>query len=168
MSRSLESVLGFPQNIGQGGNGNFVQRVNEQKHISPAHVQDFRRFSDSSGIMPPPRPPPPNIKRIRHLNMISDRRVAGNPAPASWLFPPPHLNLQFPPQQQTRGVTNLTKMTHLAKSSPQLDSDVDKEKEREREKEREKIRERYPPQQNLVDKESLKAQVWTFSFFFLL
>ncbi|KAB5579379.1 hypothetical protein PHYPO_G00194380 [Pangasianodon hypophthalmus] len=162
MSRSLESVLGFNQNKGQGGNGNFVQRVNEQKHISGALVQDSRRFSDASGIIPPPRPPQPNFKRLKHQNMIFDRRVAGNPVP-SWFLPPSHPNVQFQPQQQTRGVTNLTKMAHLAKSSPQLDSDMDMEKERERErereKEREKVRERYPPQQIQVDKETLKAQV---------
>lgn len=56
-------------------------------------------------------------------------------------------------------------MAHLAKSSPQIDSDMDKEKEREREGDREKVRERYPPQQIQVDKETLIAQVWTFSVF---
>lgn len=161
MSRSLESVLGLPQNHGPGGNGN-LPRANERKHISPALIQDTRRFSDASDVMPPPRPPPPNIKRLKHQNMIWDRRVAGNPAPAPWFFPP-HPNVQFPSQQQTRGVTNLTKMVHLAKSSPQLDTDMDmekeKEREREREKERERVRERYPPQQVQVDKEAIITQV---------
>ncbi|KAM9501828.1 non-receptor tyrosine-protein kinase TNK1 isoform 2-T2 [Clarias gariepinus] len=149
MSRSLESVMGFPQNGSQGGNGNFVQRANERKQISTGPVHDIRRFSDASGMMPPPRPPPPNIKRLKHQNVICDRRLAGNPSPPSWLFPPPSPNLQFQPQQQTRSVSNLTKMAHLAKSSPQLDSNVpmEKEREKEREKEKEKLRERYPPQQ---------------------
>ncbi|XP_060791572.1 non-receptor tyrosine-protein kinase TNK1 isoform X2 [Neoarius graeffei] len=147
MSRSLESLMGFPQS-----NGNFVQRVNEQKHISALLVQDPRRFSHASGVIPPPRPPPPNFKRTKPQNVICERRVAGNPGPAPWpLLPPPHL--QFQPQQQTRGGSNLTKMAHLAKSSPQLDSDM------EREREREKVQERYPPQQIQVDKETLKAQV---------
>lgn len=169
MSRSLESVMGFPQNGSQGGNGNFVQRTNERKQISTGPVHDIRRFSDASGMMPPPRPPPPNIKRLKHQNVICDRRLAGNPSPPSWLFPPPSPNLQFQPQQQTKSVSNLTKMAHLAKSSPQLDSNVpmEKEREKEREKEKEKLRERYPPQQIQVDKENLKAQVSTFSFFLL-
>lgn len=166
MSRSLESLMGFPQNKDRGGNGNFVQRVNEQKHTCTVLTQDTRRFSDASGVMPPPRPPPPNFRRTKPQNMICDRRVAGNPAPTSWLFPP-HPNLQFQPQQQIRGVSNLTKMAHLAKSSPQLDSDMEKEseREREREKERDKVWERYPPQQVQVDKETLKAQVWPFLIF---
>ncbi|KAK3546496.1 hypothetical protein QTP70_026342 [Hemibagrus guttatus] len=159
MSRSLESVMGLPQNKGQGGNGNFAQRANERKPISSAHIQDPRRFSDASGINPPQRPPPPNFKRLKHQNMIFDRRAPGNPVPASCIFPPPHPNTQFPPQQQARGPTNLTKMAHLAKSSPQLDSDKEMEKERERAKEKERVRERYPPQQNQVDKETLTAQV---------
>lgn len=168
MSRSLESVLGLPQNNGQGDNGNFVQRANERKHISAAHVKDPRRFSDASGVIPPPRPPPPNPKRLRNHNMNFDWRFAGNPATASRFLAPSHPNMQFQPQQQTRGVTNLTKMAHLAKSSPQIDSDTDKEKEREREGDREKVRERYPPQQIQVDKETLIAQVWTFSVFLFL
>lgn len=154
MSRSLESLMGFPQS-----NGNFVHRVNEQKHISAVLVQDPRRFSHASGVIPPPRPPPPNFKRTKPQNVICDRRLAGNPGPAPWPFlPPPHL--QFQPQQQTRGGSNLTKMAHLAKSSPQLDSDM------EREREREKVQERYPPQQIQVDKETLKAQVWPFLIIF--
>ncbi|XP_053537357.1 non-receptor tyrosine-protein kinase TNK1 [Ictalurus punctatus] len=161
MSRSLESVLGLPQNTGQGDNGNFVQRANERKHISAAHVKDPRRFSDASGVIPPPRPPPPNPKRLRNHNMNFDWRFAGNPATASRFLAPSHPNMQFQPQQQTRGATNLTKMAHLAKSSPQIDSDMDKEKEREREGDREKVRERYPPQQIQVDKETLIAQVQT-------
>ncbi|KAI5609978.1 tyrosine kinase, non-receptor, 2b [Silurus asotus] len=161
MSRSLESVLGSPQNKAPGGNGNCVQRANERKPVSGAFVMDTRRFSDASGNNPPPRPPPPNFKRIKHPNMIFDRRGAGNPGP--WAPAPFHPNMQFQPQQQTRGFTNLTKMAHLAKSSPQLDSDMDmekeKERERERERERDKVQERYPPQQTQVDKETIKSQV---------
>lgn len=165
MSRSLESVLGLPQSSGQGGNGNFAQRTNERKPISSAQIQDSRRLSDASGINPPPRPPPPNLKRLKHQNMIFDRRAAGNPVHAAWFLPPSQPNPLFAPQQLAKGPTNLTKMAHLAKSSPQLDSDMEMEKERERDrgKERERVRERYPPQQNQVDKETLRAQVWTIS-----
>ncbi|TSL34603.1 Activated CDC42 kinase 1 [Bagarius yarrelli] len=150
-------------NEDQGNNGNFFPRTNERKHTSSALGPDTRRFSDASASNLPPRPPPPNFKRTKHQNMICDRRVAGNPAPASWFLPPSHPNMQFPAQQQARGATNLTKMAHLAKSSPQLDIDMDmekeKEKEKERGKERERVRERYPPQQIQVDKENLRSQV---------
>ncbi|XP_027025352.2 non-receptor tyrosine-protein kinase TNK1 [Tachysurus fulvidraco] len=159
MSRSLESVLGLPQSSGQGGNGNFAQRSNGRKPISSAHIQDTRRLSDASGINPPPRPPPPNLKRLKHQNMIFDRRAAGNPVHAPRFLRPSQPNLQFAPQQLAKGPTNLTKMAHLAKSSPQLDIDMEIEKERERGKERERVRERYPPLQNQVDKETLRAQV---------
>uniref|UniRef100_A0AAR2LV92 Protein kinase domain-containing protein n=1 Tax=Pygocentrus nattereri TaxID=42514 RepID=A0AAR2LV92_PYGNA len=161
MSRSLESVLGVSNDKSQGGGGSLAQRTHVRKAI-PAHLlQDPRRFSDCSGIMPPPRPPPPNFKRIRPQQMVNrDRRVAGNATPASW-HPPPHPNLQPQlQQQQVMGPSNLVKMAQLAKSTPQIDNDFEKEREREKEKEREKerARERYPTQVQ-TDKEAIMVQV---------
>ncbi|KAL7876035.1 hypothetical protein AOLI_G00109980 [Acnodon oligacanthus] len=161
MSRSLESVLGVSNDKSQDGGGSLAQRTHVRKAI-PAHlIQDLRRFSDCSGITPPPRPPPPNFKRIRPQHMVNrDRRVAGNATPGFWP-PPPHPNLQPQlQQQQVMGPSNLVKMAQLAKSNPQIHNDFEKEREREKEKEREKerARERYPAQVQ-TDKEALMAQV---------
>ncbi|XP_062849247.1 non-receptor tyrosine-protein kinase TNK1 [Trichomycterus rosablanca] len=161
MSRSLESVLGVPQNEAPSENGNPAQRTNIRKPVQPPYAPDVRRFSDASGINPPPRPPPPNFKHFQRAQMIRDRRLAGNVAPAAWI-PTPLTNIQLPPQQKTMGGSNLAKMAHLAKSSPQLDNDNEKEKERDRdrERERERIRERYPPHvQMQVDKDVIISQL---------
>ncbi|KAG9274243.1 non-receptor tyrosine-protein kinase TNK1 [Astyanax mexicanus] len=172
MSRSLESVLGVSQNKSQEGRGSLAQRPHVRKPI-PAHlIQDIRRFSDASGIVPPARPPPPVFKRLRHQQTVfRDRRAA---VQGSWA-PPPNLNFQpqtqIQPQpqpqpqaqQQGMGVSNLVRMAQLARSTPQLDNDLEKdkerEKEREREKEKERMQERYPPQVQVDTKDALIAQV---------
>lgn len=146
MSRSLESVLSGPRprahTVG-------VVRVDQQGRLMPpvlaAHSvvmqQDPRRFSEAS-IVPPPRPPLPNLKR---LNMKVQRRPAVQPAPGtSWplqmvLSPPAQTQPQQQPQQGNGG-SNLPKMAHMANSTPQLDEYTDtRERERERIREREKI-----------------------------
>ncbi|XP_045920851.1 non-receptor tyrosine-protein kinase TNK1 [Micropterus dolomieu] len=144
MSRSLESVLSGPRprahTVG-------VVRVDQQGRLMPpvlaAHSvvmqQDPRRFSEAS-IVPPPRPPLPNLKR---LNMKVQRRPAVQPAPGtSWppqmvLSPPAQTQPQQQPQQGNGG-SNLPKIAHMANSTPQLDEYTDT-RERERIREREKI-----------------------------
>uniref|UniRef100_A0A8C2F0N5 Tyrosine kinase, non-receptor, 1 n=1 Tax=Cyprinus carpio TaxID=7962 RepID=A0A8C2F0N5_CYPCA len=167
ISRSLESVLGDSQDKGRGPGGNAAQRADPRRLMQCNLMQDPRRFSDAV-VIPPARPPPPNFKCISPPNtgfkcvktqmMIQDRRPVNS---AGWV---PHthsqLQFQFQPQQQCLGSSNLARMAHLAKSSPQLDDGPEKEKERdkeqEKEREREKAKERYPPQ---VDKEAIIAQV---------
>uniref|UniRef100_A0A9J7Y322 Tyrosine kinase, non-receptor, 1 n=1 Tax=Cyprinus carpio carpio TaxID=630221 RepID=A0A9J7Y322_CYPCA len=163
MSRSLESVLGVPQDKGQGAGGNAAQRPDPRRLMQSNLLQDPRRFSDAI-VVPPSRPPPPSFKCISPPNtgfkcvkpqmMIHDRRPVN---PGGWA-PQTHSQLQFrfQQQQQCLGNSNLARMTHLAKSSPQLDDGPEKEKEQEKEREREKAKERYPPQ---VDKEAVIAQV---------
>ncbi|XP_056612967.1 non-receptor tyrosine-protein kinase TNK1 [Triplophysa dalaica] len=139
MSKSLESVLGGAQDKDIGN----VSQSGQRRQLPP----DPRRFSDAV-VNPPPRPPPPNLKRIKPW-MIHDRRTI-NPLAGAWTPPPHHLQQQFQqqPQQQCFGSNNLARMAHLAKSSPQLDDDLQKEKERDKEREREKGQERYTPQVN--------------------
>uniref|UniRef100_A0A672PI39 Activated CDC42 kinase 1-like n=1 Tax=Sinocyclocheilus grahami TaxID=75366 RepID=A0A672PI39_SINGR len=161
MSRSLESVLGVPQDKGRGAGGN-PQRPDPRRLVQSNLLQDPRRFSDAI-IVPPSRPPPPSFKCISPPNtsfkcvkpqkMIHDRRPVN---PAGWA-PQTHSQLQFQFQQQQQCLwnSNLARMTHLAKSSPQLDDGPEKEKEQEKEREREKAKERYPQ----VDKEAVIAQV---------
>ncbi|XP_016339656.1 activated CDC42 kinase 1-like [Sinocyclocheilus anshuiensis] len=166
MSRSLESVPGVPQDNGRGAGGNAAQRPDPRRHMQSNLLQDPRRFSDVI-VVPPSRLPPPSFKCISPPNtgfkcvkpqmMIHDRRPVN---PAGWA-PQTHSQLQFQFQQQQQCLvnSNLARMTHLAKSSPQLDDGPEKEKEREeqeKEREREKAKERYPPQ---VDKEAVIAQV---------
>uniref|UniRef100_A0A8C1YMB4 Tyrosine kinase, non-receptor, 1 n=1 Tax=Cyprinus carpio TaxID=7962 RepID=A0A8C1YMB4_CYPCA len=167
ISRSLESVLGDSQDKGRGPGGNAAQRADPRRLMQCNLMQDPRRFSDAV-VIPPARPPPPNFKCTSPPNtgfkcvktqvMIQDRRPVNS---AGWA-PQTHsqLQIQFQPQQQCLGSSNLARMAHLAKSSPQLDDGPEKEKERdkeqEKEREREKAKERYPPQ---VDKEAIIAQV---------
>lgn len=149
MSKSLESVLG-------DNSGDNAAHPGHRRALPNQIPLDPRRFSDAVVFTPPPpRPPPPMLKRFKPQMMIHDRRQAN---PGAWAPPTHHLQLQFQhqPQQQCFGSNNLTRMSQLAKSSPQLDDDVNKEKERYKEKEREKGPERYPPQ---VNKEALIAQV---------
>ncbi|XP_052010415.1 activated CDC42 kinase 1-like [Xyrauchen texanus] len=160
MSKSLESVLGLSHVKGRSG-GSVAQRTDNRRPIQGQLVQDPRRFSDAV-VVTPPRPPPPNFKRIKPQMMMHDRRL-GNPATGAWTPPSqPHLQQQFQqqPQQPFLMANNLARMAQLAKSSPQLDDGFEEEKEREREqekeRERQKAKERYPPQ---VDKEALIAQV---------
>lgn len=159
MSLSLESVLG-----GQRPRAHTVGAVRVDQHgrlLPPAMAahsvvmqQDIRRFSEAS-IGPPPRPPPPNLKR---LNVRPQRRPTIHPAPGTtWpgqMGPPPHAQPQpQPPPPQATGGSNLVKMAHMARSTPQLDEPDSREKDRERTRYREKS----PHVRNTKD--SLIAQV---------
>lgn len=160
ISRSLESVVSGhrprSQTVG-------VLRVDQHGRLMPpvmaAHsvqmLQDPRRFSEAS-IIPPPRPPPPNLKRF---NVKSQRRpqiVSGTPWPPQAVQPPgvqphPHPPPQHPHQpQQAVGGSNLVKMAHMARSTPQLDDHTDG-RERERERERNREREKSPHVQHTKD-----------------
>lgn len=82
--------------------------------------KDPRRFSEAS-IVPPPRPPPPRI------NIRSQRRPVAHPVPPT-VWPPqmaaqahPQPSSQQPAPQQGIGGSNLVKMSHMARSTPQLD-----------------------------------------------
>ncbi|XP_036968784.1 non-receptor tyrosine-protein kinase TNK1 isoform X3 [Acanthopagrus latus] len=160
MSRSLESVVSGhrPRSHTVG-----VLRVDQHGRLMPpmmaAHSvqmqQDPRRFSEAS-IIPPPRPPPPNLKRF---NVKSQRRPQNFPAPGTpWppqaVQPPgaqPHPPPQHPHQpQQAVGGSNLVKMAHMARSTPQLDDHTDT-RERDRERERNRDREKSPHVQNTKD-----------------
>lgn len=161
MSRSLESVLGSPQVKIQTAGG---VRVDPQGQLLPNEMvarsvvmqQDPRRFSEAS-ITPPPRPPPPNLKRLKQPQMvIRDRRPAVHPAVPGSSWPPQTIQVPQPqPQPQLQpqplqgvAVSNLAKMAHMARSTPQLDDQLDT-KERERVREREK--ERYSQVQHIRD-----------------
>ncbi|XP_075968414.1 non-receptor tyrosine-protein kinase TNK1 [Anarhichas minor] len=149
MSQSLESVLN-----GQRPRSHTVGvfRVDQNGRLMPPVMparsalmqKDPRRFSEAS-ITPPLRPPPPNLKR---LNLKPPRRPTIYPVPGtSWppqlvlappaqAQPPPHP--RYPPQQGIGG-SNLAKMAHMARSTPQLDELTDN---RERDRERERVRDR--------------------------
>ncbi|XP_053199478.1 non-receptor tyrosine-protein kinase TNK1 [Scomber japonicus] len=156
MSRSLESVLS-----GQRSQSNTVGavRVDQQGRLMPPGMvarsvvmqQDPRRFSEAS-INPPPRPPPPNLKRLKPQRKPTNCLVsvpvpipvpvpvAGSSWPPQVVLSPPQFQPQ-PPHQPPQGVggSNLTKMAHVARSTPQLDDYTDsKERERIRDREREK------------------------------
>lgn len=131
MSQSLESVLSGHRPRSQTVT---TVRVDQQGRLLPpvmaAHsvvMQDPRRFSEAS-IGPPPRPPPPNLKRL----IKSQRRPVVLPVPgAPW---PPHMVMAAQPQPQ-QSSSNLAKMTQMARSTPQLDDNTDgRERERSREK----------------------------------
>uniref|UniRef100_A0A4W5QF96 Tyrosine kinase, non-receptor, 1 n=1 Tax=Hucho hucho TaxID=62062 RepID=A0A4W5QF96_9TELE len=157
MTRSLESVLSGPQSRTVGG-----VKVDPRRGPLPSAMvarsvvvqQDPHRFSEAS-INPPPRPLPPNLKRVK-IPQVALIRVwrPVNPSPGS-LWPPqpqkhPQQQILQPPQpqlQQTMGGSDLGKMAHMARPNPALDDYG--EKERDQEKEwvvRERERERYPPQ----------------------
>ncbi|KAL6118592.1 tnk1 [Pungitius sinensis] len=143
LSQSLESVLGAQRPRAQTF-GAF--RVDPQGRLMPpelmavrnaALLKDPRRFSEAS-INPPPRPPPPNLKR---LNPKPPRRPPVQPA-NQWPAPPllsPPAQARYPPPQQQQGAggSNLARMAQLARSTPQLDELTDG-RERERLREREK------------------------------
>lgn len=156
MSRSLESVLS-----GQRSQSNTVGavRVDQQGRLMPPGMvarsvvmqQDPRRFSEAS-INPPPRPPPPNFKRLKPQRKPTNCLVSvpvpipvavpvpGTSWPPQVVLSPPQFQPQ-PPHQPPQGVggSNLTKMAHVARSTPQLDDYTDgKERERIRDREREK------------------------------
>ncbi|XP_035530816.1 non-receptor tyrosine-protein kinase TNK1 [Morone saxatilis] len=147
MSRSLESVMS-----GHRPRANTVGMIRVDQHgrlMPPGMVahsvvmqQDPRRFSEAS-IIPPPRPPLPNLKR---LNMKLQRKPNIYPVPGtSWppqVVPPPSAQPQPqpqppPPPQQGVGGSNLAKMAHMARSTPQLD-DYSDNREREPNRDREK------------------------------
>lgn len=159
LSKSLESVLSGPRprahTVGAvkvDQHGRLVPPVMAARSV--VMQQDPRRFSEAS-IAPPPRPPPPNLKR---LNMRPQRRptvhpVMGTTWPPQVVMPPaaqPQSPAHYPPQQVIGG-SNLAKMSHMARSTPQLDETDSRERERGRD------RERLPQVQHTRD--SLTAQV---------
>lgn len=152
MSRSLESVLGGggprAQNVG-------MVRVDQHGKLMPPAMtaqsvvtpQDPRRFSEAS-IIPPPRPPPPNLKHLKPQRRPTVQRL---PHGTSWpppgvLSPPP----QQPPPQPFMGGSNLTKMAHMARSTPQLDECDSKERERPRDRDRDKSSHIYSTKDSLI------------------
>lgn len=154
MSRSLESVLsgGRPRAHTVG-----MVRVDQHgKLIPPVMVarsvvtpQDPRRFSEAS-IIPPPRPPPPNLKR---LNMKPQRRPTIQQVPHGIPWPPPGVMSpppQQPPPQPVMGGGNLVKMAHMARSTPQLDECDSKERERPRDRGRDKSPHIYSSRDTLI------------------
>lgn len=151
MSRSLESVLG-----GGRPRAHTVGVVRVDQHGKPIPVmaarsvvtpQDPRRFSEAS-IVPPPRPPPPNLKR---LNLKPQRRPTiqqiSHPWPSPGVMPPPQPQ---PPPQPVMGGGNLAKMAHMARSTPQLDECDSRERERPRDREREKAPHIYSTKDSLI------------------
>lgn len=162
LSRSLESVLSGSRPRAQTVVG---VRVDHQGRPltgvmaarSVVTQQDPRRFSEAS-IIPPPRPPPPNLKR---LNMKSQRRalvqqIPGSSWPPQVVLAPPMIPAPVhppqPPPQQVVGGSNLVKMAHMARSTPQLDEAADN-----RERTRDRYREKSPHVQHTRD--SLISQV---------
>ncbi|XP_032367211.1 non-receptor tyrosine-protein kinase TNK1 [Etheostoma spectabile] len=162
MSQSLESVLS-----GQRPRAHTVGALglNQQGRLmSPAMAacrvrtqQDQRRLSEAS-LAPHQKPPPLNLKRLN----IKPRRPANQPVPGnSWspqvvLSPPAQTQPQpqHPPQQSIGG-SNLVKMAHMARSTPQLDETDNRERDRERERVR--YREKVPNVQSTKD--SLTSQI---------
>lgn len=152
MSHSLESVMG-----GHRPRANTLGEVRVDQHgrllppgmatRSVAPQQDPRRFSEASIAPPPPRPPPPNLKRG---NVRSQRRPQQFPPPPGTSWPPQMVAVAAgqthphpPPPQQAFAGSNLGKMAHMARSTPQLDETDNRERERERERER-RYREKSP------------------------
>ncbi|XP_038140879.1 non-receptor tyrosine-protein kinase TNK1 [Cyprinodon tularosa] len=124
MSQSLESVLSGPR-----PRAHTVGAVKVDQHgklMPPAMIarsmmaqQDIRRFSEAS-LAPPPRPPPPNLKR---LNMKNQRKpIVQPPIGTPW----PQQMAMSPPAQATPpsvSGSNLVKMAQMTRSTPQLDED---------------------------------------------
>ncbi|XP_030609710.1 non-receptor tyrosine-protein kinase TNK1 isoform X2 [Archocentrus centrarchus] len=149
LAQSLESVLG-----GHRPRAHTVGVLRVDQHGKPippvmaAHglmmQQDPRRFSEAS-IVPPPRPPLPNIKALKKLQR---RPIVNNASGTSWpqqmvsshlMQTQPQPQLQPHPQQPVGG-SNLLKMSQLARSTPQLDEYTEsRERDRERIREREKM-----------------------------
>ncbi|XP_044198278.1 non-receptor tyrosine-protein kinase TNK1 [Thunnus albacares] len=146
MSRSLESVLSGhrPRSHTVGGG-----KVDQQGRVMPPGMvarsvvmqQDPRRFSEAS-IVPPPRPPPPNLKHLKAQRKPTIYPVPGTSWPSQLVLSPPSQQLQPQPQQQPQqgvGGTNLAKMAHVARSTPQLDEQpIVRGRERIRDRDREK------------------------------
>lgn len=148
LSQSLESVVSGHRLRSHTVSTVKVDQQGKLLHpVMAAHSmvmqKDPRRFSEAS-IGPPPRPPPPNLKR---LNMKSQRRpvvhpIPGAPWPPHLVMPPaaqpqphPHPHPSHQPLQSTGG-SNLAKMAQMSRSNPQLDGCTDN---RERERSREKL-----------------------------
>lgn len=98
----------------------------------------------------------PNLRRV---NVKSQRKpavypVAGNPWLPQMVMPPAvQAQPQYPHQPpQSVGGSNLVKMAHMARSTPQLDDYTDN-------RDRERIREREKPPQAQNTRESLIPQV---------
>lgn len=154
MSRSLESVLGGSSHKDKWEHSGG--RIDARRAMFGHVIQDPRRFSEAN-IVPPPRPPPPNLKPPRYPPLIGRNRRPPMPQgpPQLWPLPPQHPQLVQP--QPHPGSVNLTRIAHMARSMPQLDGNGDKDQ-----KERERGREKYP-QYVQLDKEGLIRQV-LFSF----
>ncbi|XP_054656395.1 non-receptor tyrosine-protein kinase TNK1 [Dunckerocampus dactyliophorus] len=158
-SRSLESVLSGHQSRSQPVGPPKVDHQGRPPVGAARSVvvqQDHRRLSEAS-IQAPPRPPPPNFKRF---NWKAQRRPTVHPplSGSSWLpqvvlvasssSAPPPLP-QYPPPPVV-GSTNLAKMSHMARSTPQLDDQVDG---------RERVREREKPSYAQYTRDNLISQV---------
>ncbi|XP_077598177.1 non-receptor tyrosine-protein kinase TNK1 [Stigmatopora nigra] len=147
LSRSLESVLSShesqaPPSAPQGRSNLIAGTRSVVVH------QDPRRFSEAN-VAPPPRPPPPNLKRI---NWKPQRKATTQPVPSPWSPPSPSagvVNLLKVPQlaapagganllkvPQLAGGANLLKGSQLARSSPQLDEVGGDSRERLRDREK--------------------------------
>nr|XP_057924981.1 non-receptor tyrosine-protein kinase TNK1 [Doryrhamphus excisus] len=160
-SRSLESVLSGHQSQSHPvGPTKADHRGRPQVAAARSVVvqQDPRRFSEAS-IQPPPRPPPPNFKRF---NWKAQRRPTVHPTSVSGSSWPPQVVLAAPssssaplpvphyPPPPPIGSTNLAKMSHMARSTPQLDDVVDS---------RERVREREKPSYGQYTRDTLISQV---------
>ncbi|KAJ0055548.1 hypothetical protein NL108_005374, partial [Boleophthalmus pectinirostris] len=87
-----------------------------------------------ASIIPPPRPPPPNLKRLNmkpHQRRPNIQQIPQSSWPPPGVLSPPP---QQPPPQPFTGGGNLVKMAHMARSTPQLDDCDSKERERPRDK----------------------------------
>ncbi|KAM6908938.1 non-receptor tyrosine-protein kinase TNK1 [Xenentodon cancila] len=158
MSRSLESVLGGhwsqSQTVGafrQDQQGRLMPPVMAARSV--VMQQDPRRFSEAS-IIPPPRPPLPNLKRLNIKAQKPKTTIYPTPS-TTWPqqmvhSPPPQTQLQLAPQAV--GSSNLAKMAQIARSTPQLN-----EESRERDLRGVREREKHPHVQNTRD--GLVAQV---------
>ncbi|XP_063043454.1 non-receptor tyrosine-protein kinase TNK1 [Engraulis encrasicolus] len=174
MSRSLESVLASPPNREQRAGNPGGRQLDGHRPMNTAFPggqvhKDPRRFSDAN-IVPPPRPPPPNMKLLKYPPMMGGRerrpatQVLLPPPPAPPAAPPPAapgpqqhpqlLQMQPHPHPQPHhsgAPSNLARMAHMARSTPQLDEGCGGDRDRER------LREKYPQVQ--LDKEGLIKQV---------
>ncbi|CAN9509660.1 unnamed protein product [Ophioblennius macclurei] len=151
MSHSLESVMG-----GHRPRSNTMGevRADQQGRLLPPGLaaarsvvtqQDPRRFSEAS-INPLPRQTPPNMKRGNGRSRRGPQQPQQHPPPGtSWppqmvAVPPgqPHPQGPVPPPQahppplHAFGGSNLGKMAHMARSTPQLDESDNRDRERER------------------------------------
>ncbi|KAK7909841.1 hypothetical protein WMY93_014525 [Mugilogobius chulae] len=148
LSQSLESVLGGGGRP-RANTGGMIRVDQHGKLMPPVMVaqsvvapQDRRRLSEAS-INPPPRPPPPNIRRPNMKPQKRPPAIQEIPQVPSWpppgvLSPPAHHppGHHPPPQlhlpQPVMGGSNLAKMSHMARSTPQLDECDSKEIDRPR------------------------------------